>query len=63
MRLPLDYALCDGNGEPICADCVRRTAERPPLHWQMEPQATDDDCALYMEPHGYRLREPQDDGA
>lgn len=63
MRLPLDYALCDGNGEAICADCVRRTAERPPLHWQMEPQAKDDDCEHYMEPYSYRLREPQDDGA
>ena len=59
MRLPLDYALCDGNGEPICADCVRRTAERPPLHWQMDPQAKDDDCAMYMEPHGVRFEVQQ----
>lgn len=62
MRLPLDYALCDGDDEPICQDCLRRTAERPPLHWQMEPATFGDDCQFYMEPHSYRLRDRQDDG-
>lgn len=63
MKLPLDHALCDGDDEPICKDCLRRTAERPPLHWHMAPATHGDDCLFYMEPHGYKLREPQDDGA
>lgn len=57
MKLPLDVALCDGNGEPICEDCVRRTAGRPPMGWYTAPAAADDDCINYMEPYRYVLTE------
>ena len=54
-ELPLDVTLCNGAGEPICEDCLRRTAKRPPIGWYMQPTAKDDDCAEYMEPYSYRL--------
>jgi len=45
IRLPLDTALCDGNGEPACESCARRLAEREPaLRWWMQPEADGDEC-------------------
>lgn len=60
MKLPLDYVLCDGAGEPICVECLRRTAERPQIHWYMQPPAKDGKCEHYL---GMTPPEPQDDGA
>ena len=54
-RLPLDVSLCNGDGSPLCEDCLRRTAERPPPGWYMAPPIKDDDCAEYMEPYSYGL--------
>lgn len=46
MKLSLDTALCNGNGEPACEACARRLAERPPIGWYVEPMADGDECEL-----------------
>ena len=51
MRLSLDTALCDGVGEPLCETCLRRTAERPPIHWRAMFEPKGEECEGYLEPH------------
>lgn len=49
MKLPLDYTLCDGNGEPACSSCLRRIADRPQIYWATEALAEGDVCALRLD--------------